>query len=68
MHYIVVPNTEVDSKKDEERPFFLRIFTSEKTDLVELPETIEQTFTDKWAAPTAGGKRTLDNGADNKRW
>ena len=40
VHYIIVPNTEVDSKKDEERPFVLRIFTSEKVDLVELPKTI----------------------------
>jgi len=68
VHYIIVPNTEVESKKDEERPFFLRIFTSERVELVELPKTIEQTFVGKWINETAGGKRTLNNGSDNKRW
>jgi len=67
-HYIIVPNTEVDSKKDEERPFFLRIFTSEKSELLELPRTIEQNFLGKWAVTTAGGKRTLPTGSDNKYW
>lgn len=68
MHYIIVPNTEVDSKKDEERPFVLRIFTSERVDLVELPKTIEQTFTGKWVQSTAGGRRILQDGGDNKHW
>jgi hypothetical protein len=68
VHYIIVPNTEVDSKKDEERPFFLRIFTSEKSELLELPKTIEQNFLGKWSASTAGGKRVLQNGSENKYW
>lgn len=34
VHYIIVPNTEIESKKIEERKFFLRIFTSERIDLV----------------------------------
>ena len=63
-----MPNTVTESKKDEERPFFLRIFTSEHVDLVELPKTIEQTFMGKWTSSTAGGRRTLDTGAENKRW
>lgn len=30
VHYIIVPNTELENnKKEEERPFFLRVFTSE---------------------------------------
>ena len=68
VHYIIVPNTEIESKKDEERPFFLRIFTSEKVELVNLPKTIEQTFLGKWTQSTAGGRRTLNTGADNKYW
>lgn len=68
MHYIIVPNTEVDSKKEEERPFVLRIFTSERVDLVELPKTIELAFLGKWVQSTAGGRRILQNGADNKHW
>lgn len=35
VHYIIVPNTELEgNKKEEERPFFLRIFASETIDLV----------------------------------
>jgi len=50
VHYIVIPNTEgTASKKDEERPFFLRVFSSEPMELVQLPSTIEQQFTGKWA-------------------
>ena len=42
IHYIIVPNTEVENnKKEEERPFFLRLFASEHVDLVQLPQTIE---------------------------
>jgi len=34
VHYIIVPNTELENKsKEEERPFFLRIFTSESVDV-----------------------------------
>jgi hypothetical protein len=57
VHYIIVPNTEMDgSKKEEERPFFLRVFASEVIDLVQLPNTIETSFTNKWAPNTSGGK------------
>lgn len=35
---------------------------------MELPETIEQTFLDKWNQNTAGGKRTLQTGSENKYW
>jgi hypothetical protein len=42
VHYIIVPNTEVENnKKEEERPFFLRIFSSEQIDLAQLPNTLE---------------------------
>ena len=44
VHYIIVPNTEIENKKEEERPFFLRIFASEQIDVVQLPNTIEQQF------------------------
>jgi hypothetical protein len=42
VHYIIVPNTEVENKKEEERPFFLRIFASEHIEVAQLPPTIEQ--------------------------
>jgi hypothetical protein len=50
VHYIIVPNTEIENKKEEERPFFLRIFASEQIDVVQLPYTIEQQFQGKWGS------------------
>ena len=45
VHYMIIPNTETtQNKKDEERPFFLRVFSSDPIDLVQLPDTIEQQF------------------------
>lgn len=42
VHYIIVPNTELEGKqKEEERPFFLRVFASETIALVQLPNTVE---------------------------
>jgi hypothetical protein len=50
VHYVVVPNTEVENnKKEEERPFFLRIFASEQVDVAMLPPTLEMQFQGKWA-------------------
>lgn len=64
-----MPNIENEPvKASEERPFFLRVFTSEHTDLVELPRTIEQKFECTWGVMTAGGKRVYDNGKENQFW
>lgn len=68
-HYIIVPNIENEPvKAADERPFFLRVFTSEPVELVELPQTIEQQFQSKWDKQTQGGKRVLDNGKENQFW
>ena len=67
-HYIIIPNTETEVRKDEERPFWLRLFASEQSELVALPPNLEQIHHDKWTESTAGGKRTLDNGQDNQFW
>jgi hypothetical protein len=35
VHYMIIPNTEhSQNKKEEERPFFLRVFSSEPIELV----------------------------------
>ena len=68
VNYIVVPNTETEVKKEEERPFYLRVFSSEQIDVAMLPPTLEQQFQGKWAQNTAGGKRVLDNGKENQFW
>ena len=50
VHYIIIPNTELDGKsKEEERTFFLRVFASDKIDLVQMPNTIETKFNNKWS-------------------
>ena len=42
VHYMIIPNTEnTQNKKDEERPFFLRVFASEQIELAQMPNTIE---------------------------
>jgi hypothetical protein len=42
---MIVPNTDnTQVKKDMERPFFLRIFSSDPIDLVQLPDTIQLEF------------------------
>ena len=68
VHYILVPNTVGESKKDEERPFILRIFASETMEFVKLPNTIDQSFVGKWSQTTAGGKRTNESGQENQKW
>ena len=68
VHYILVPNTTGESKKDEERPFILRIFSSEHVEFAKLPDTIDQSFIGKWSAATAGGRRVNDSGQENQKW
>ena len=69
VHYMIIPNTEASqNKKDEERPFFLRCFSSDPIDLVQLPDTIEQQFQGKWGANTCGGKRVDEKGKENQFW
>jgi len=59
VNYIIIPNT-LETKKDDERKFFLWIFSSEPLDLVELPKTTEQSFPGKWTKETCGGKWVND--------
>mmetsp|Transcript_18762 Transcript_18762/g.28840 ORF Transcript_18762/g.28840 Transcript_18762/m.28840 type:complete len:117 (-) Transcript_18762:832-1182(-) len=67
---MIIPNTEdyPQNKKEEERPFFLRVFSSEFVDLVQLPNTIEQQFQGKWTQSTAGGRRVDEKGKENQFW
>lgn len=67
MHYIIVPNIELETiKSSDERPFFLRLFASEQVDLVELPPTeIWEDEDCKWEKATAGGRRVDERGREN---
>jgi hypothetical protein len=29
VHYMIIPNTDINNKKEEQRPFFLRLFSSD---------------------------------------
>jgi hypothetical protein len=66
IHYIIVPNT-VEEKKTEERPFFLRIFSSEPVELSQLPPNIELAFNGKWNAEDRGGRLYIDQ-RENQFW
>ncbi len=67
VNYIIVPNT-VGDLKNAERPFFLRIFSSEPIELVQLPPTIEKSHNGRWIKETVGAKRIFDNGQENIKW
>lgn len=61
-----MPNIEATPyRTSDERPFFLRLFSSDPVELVELPRTIEQIYTHKWGPESAGGRRVFDNGKEN---
>ena len=69
VHYIIIPNIETEPiRASDQRPFFLRCFTSEPVELVELPPCIETLFKGKWDKATSGGKRVHDNGRENQFW
>jgi hypothetical protein len=65
---MVIPNTETTNKADQERPFFLRVFSSEPIDLVQMPNTIKEEFKGKWSQTTAGGRRIDEKGKENQFW
>ena len=66
---MIIPNTEdCQDKKEMERPFFLRVFSSEPMELVQMPDTIEQQFKNKWSQSTAGGRRIDEKGRENQYW
>jgi len=45
-YYMIIPNTVTENKKEEQRPFWLRLFASENIDVYEMPETIEESVED----------------------
>lgn len=47
--------------------FYLRIFASELIDVVEMPETLENTVEDLWTEDLIKGRRRID-GKDNADW
>ena len=62
---MIIPNTDINNKKEEQRPFFLRLFSSDPIQLVQQPNTIEQQFQGKWNTNTAGGRRIDEKGKEN---
>ena len=65
---MIIPNTEITNKKEGERPFYLRIFSSDPIQLTQLQNTIEQSFPGKWNTNTAGGRRIDEKGKENQFW
>ena len=46
----------------------MRVFASEQIELVQMPNTIEVSFKNKWTTTNAGGRRILENGKENQQW
>ena len=66
---MIIPNTEkIVNKKEFERPFYLRIFSSDQIQLTQLQNTIEQKFEGEWDASSAGGRRLDEKGKENQFW
>lgn len=66
-YFIIVPNTITSNKKEEQRQFWLRVFSSEKIEVTELPDTIEFPLDGAWTDESSGGKRRI-KGKDNPHW
>lgn len=68
-NYIVIPNTEAENKKDENRLFWLRIFASEYIVVEELQETLEVSMRGTWNEDNAGGPKKIGlETSDNPYW
>mmetsp|Transcript_7872 Transcript_7872/g.15225 ORF Transcript_7872/g.15225 Transcript_7872/m.15225 type:complete len:1014 (-) Transcript_7872:50-3091(-) len=76
-HFVIIPNLEIEGRKLEaeaakgkkvNRPFWLRIFSQNPIDVVELSETLESTVSGEWTEQTGGGRRALKTGKDNPLW
>lgn len=75
-HFIIIPNLEAEGKKLESetqkknkgRQFWLRIFSQNPIQVLELSETFEEFDKSEWNETTAGGRRVLRNGKENPLW
>lgn len=68
-YYMIIPNLidKIDSKKDDKRTFFLRVFASNQVEVCEMPETVEKSMDGGWDATNAGGRRRIDQ-KNNPKW
>ena len=70
---MLIPNAITDNKKDEQRRFWIRVFSSEfviiliQIEIVQMPETLETSVEGSWNIDSAGGPRKL-NKKDNPSW
>lgn len=76
--YIIIPNNETDNKKEEQRPFWIRIFASKDIEVSEVLETKDKVMDGAWNDDTAGGRKkilekgeakdSLEHLVDNPHW
>ena len=66
-YYMIIPNTATDFKKDENRQFWLRVFSSDEIEVCEMPETFETTIEGAWDSENLGKKRKIE-GKENPEW
>ena len=59
---MIIPNIVMDpkdSKKQESRKFYLRLFSPDSLDVTEMSETLETTVDGTWTESSAGGSRKI---------
>lgn len=59
-YYMIIPNTMTESRKDEQRPFWLRLFSSDPVEVYEMPNTLEQIIDDSWNEVNIIGNKNKD--------
>jgi len=69
---MIIPNIierqkERTERQDNKRTFFLRIFSSEPVEVVEMPETLEISMEGTWVESNSGGRRK-NEGKSNPSW
>lgn len=57
--YIIIPNNATENKKEEQRPFWIRLFASKEIDVAEVAETKDKVLDGAWNEDTAGGRKKI---------
>ncbi len=65
-NYVIVPHMLDPTRGD--RPFWIRIFSSDPIEVCLLPETLEVEEKGMWVRERKQGPRLLENGAENPNW
>jgi hypothetical protein len=60
-YYIIIPNVEYELRKGSSKHFWLRVFSSDKIQVEEFPETMEIRVKGAWEKGCNGGPMYYEN-------